>query len=274
VDRDRNAEPVHDPRFVDRITHIAAIAIERKRVEEALRHLSRLVIEAQEAERRRVARELHDGVNQLLSSVAFRVEAIQGKMAGVHEHLRDETQRAKVLLTKAIQEVRKISENLRPSELDALGLLPAVRSLCDELEERTGLEIELVSEGLPPRLSPELELTLFRILQESLANIEKHAGAHRVMISLRVSGSALDLNIRDDGQGFRRMASGRADSAREGMGLVNIRERSAFVGGTVAFRSANPGGTEVAVRIPLAHPETPIMKTAGYAIQDIHSSGR
>jgi PAS domain S-box-containing protein len=232
----------------EKAAHIAAIAMERRRVEEALRQISKLVIDAQEAERSRVARELHDGVNQLLSSVAFRVEAIQAKLPG-DGTLPEEAQRMKFLLNKAIQEVRKISNNLLPSELDALGLLAAVRGLCDEIMERTPLEIELSSHRLPERLEPELELTLFRIIQESLRNIEKHAQASRAAISLTVKGAFLHLRIHDNGCGFSNSGAS-ADRPREGMGLVNIRERAAFAGGIAVVRSSAKAGTEITVRLP------------------------
>jgi PAS domain S-box-containing protein len=248
--RKEGATYFQENHFIEKAAHIAAMAIERKQVEEALRQISKLVIDAQEAERRRVARELHDGVNQLLSSVAFRIEGIETRL-GSGGTLFEEAGRTKFLLTKAIQEVRKISENLLPSELDALGLLPAVRSLLEEIMERSALEIDLTSHRLPKRLAPELELTLFRIIQESLSNIEKHAHATRATVSLTVKDASLHLRIHDNGRGFLESLDIKSGRPRQGMGLVNIRERTAFAGGMAAVRSSPETGTEILVRLPL-----------------------
>ena len=222
---------------------------EQKRAEESLRGLSRRILEAQEAERRRVARELHDSVNQLLASVRFRVQSIREKISGKEKWIACEAAKATELLERALQEVRRISRNLRPSELDDLGLLPAVRSLCEEFQRRTGLLVDLHCSRLPRRFSSEVELTLYRIIQEALNNVEKHAQAHHVFVQLVRDGSLIKLSVKDDGQGLR-VATAKSRKKKAGFGLVNMRERAAFVGSALELISSPRGGTEIVVKVP------------------------
>lgn len=225
-----------------------AAAQARAAAEAATRALPRLIREAQEAERRRVARDLHDSVNQILSAVKFRLTVVEEKLPpqGEAADARREVGRARADLDKAIEEVRCISRNLRPSELDDLGLAAAVRSLGREFGERTGLTLDLQAGTLPGGLPPEVELSLYRILQEALGNIERHAAARRVEVRLEQAPAtgALHLRIRDDGRGFDPAA------ARPGMGLVDMRERAEFHGGRCLLRSAPGQGTEIEVEIP------------------------
>jgi len=223
----------------------------RKQAEEALRSLPRLIVEAQEAERRRVARELHDSVNQLLSSARFRVQSIEERLQGQDDALWRETLKVQALLARAIDEVRRISRNLRPSELDDLGLMPALRSLCSEFAERTGLRLSVALEEPAQRCSKETELTLYRIVQEALANIAKHAQAKTVEVRLVWQNGAVQAIIRDDGAGFEPQAvlSGRHRGC--GMGLLDMRERAAYVGGSCMILSTPGRGTEIVVTVPL-----------------------
>ncbi|MFM1768000.1 MAG: hypothetical protein RJA22_529 [Verrucomicrobiota bacterium] len=232
-----------------------AAAQARAAAEAAARALPRLIRDAQEAERRRVARDLHDSVNQILSAVKFRLAAAEEKRpdrARAAEAWRDVGQ-ARIDLEKAIAEVRCISRNLRPSELDDLGLAAAVRSLGREFADRTGLELELVLEPLPGRLDPGAELNLYRILQEALGNIERHAAARRVEVRLGPTSApgppGLRLLIRDDGRGFDPAFADPA-GPRPGMGLADLRERAAADGGSCVLRSAPGQGTEIQVEIP------------------------
>jgi two-component system sensor histidine kinase UhpB len=222
----------------------------RKLAEAALRELPRLIREAQEAERRRVARELHDSVNQILSAVKFRLQAVEERLQGKDETAWRDTLKTKANLEKAMQEVRRISRNLRPSELDDLGLAPAVRSLCREFGERTGITVELTVSRVPRVIPKEIELNLYRIIQEALGNIEKHARAANVRLDLSREGSRLRATIRDQGLGFDPLAPPRKGRV-SGMGLVDMKERAAFVGGSCAVRSAAGTGTEIVIEMPL-----------------------
>src|SRR5262249_49823473 len=149
---------------------VARDVTERKRADETLRELSRRIMGAQEAERRRVARELHDGVNQLLASARFRIQSVESKLSKGLPQLAQDVTLAREILVHALQEVRRISGNLRPSELDDLGLQAALRSLRSEFQARTGIEIELIFSRLPGRLVAEAESIFYRIVQEALSN--------------------------------------------------------------------------------------------------------
>jgi two-component system sensor histidine kinase UhpB len=227
----------------------------RKEVEETIRALPRLILEAQEVERRRVARELHDSVNQVLGSVKFRLQCVEEQLLHRDEQARQATLKAKTFLEKAIHEVRRISRNLRPSELDDLGLVPAVRSLCEEFSERTGIAVEPVFTRVPKDLAGEVKLNLYRIIQESLANIERHAQASRVTLRLHRRKSLLQVSIQDNGRGFDPPQITKArHPARPGMGLVDMKERATLLGGTLVVTSAPSQGAQIIVEAPLAMP--------------------
>ena len=246
-----------------RLAIVSRDTTRRKVAETALRELPRLIREAQESERRRVARELHDSVNQILSSVKFRLQSIEGKLeAGTLVEAGDVLQ-AKVYLEKAIQEVRRISRNLRPSELDDLGLMPALRSLCSEFTERTGVAIELKTARLPQGLPVDLELNLYRIVQEALGNVEKHARATEAILHLVRVGTVVRVVLRDNGRGFDPAAprSRKRKGQGPGMGLVDMQERAAFMGGTCSLNSSIGEGTEIVIEMPLRMIDNSPVKT-------------
>lgn len=233
-------------------------AVERGKAwaEAELRRLSRLIVDAQETERRRVARELHDSVNQVLSSVKFRLQAIEDRLQKRDETLWRDCFKARSILEKAIEEVIRISRNLRPSELDDLGLVPAVRSLCSEFAERSRLR---VSHALAPDLEhggKETELALYRIIQEAFTNVVKHAQATAVQVRLSSDNGSLWASIRDDGIGFDPKSPTACADGAGGMGLMDMRERALYLGGTCQVTSAPGRGTEIRVTIPIhSNPE-------------------
>ena len=229
----------------------------RKEAEEALRGLPGAIRQAQEAERHRVAAELHDSVIQILSAVKFRLQVVEEKLADKDEASWRDALKAQAHLEKAIQEVRRISRNLRPSELDDLGLASALRSLCSEFSERTGVSVDLGITRIPVTLPDNLELHLYRIVQEALGNIEKHSRATHVTIQLQRRRSVLRASIRDNGRGFDPLAPRRRKSTPPGMGLVDMKERAAFVGGTCQLRSSPGSGTEILVEVPFKPVEHP-----------------
>lgn len=241
-----------DVTLFEKARDIASIAIERSRLTRELRKLSELVIEAQEAERRRIARDLHDSVNQILSSVIFRIGMIDAQIPKNDKELKEELERTRVLLTKGLDEIGRISDDLRPSELDALGLVPAVRSLCGEFQLKTKLHLKFESQLRFKRLSDAVELTLYRIIQEALNNIEKHSGATHATLRLQWDGACVHLSIQDDGKGLETASERIKHPKKLGMGLLNMRERTAFLGGTFLIQSTKGKGTEILVRIPIA----------------------
>jgi PAS domain S-box-containing protein len=223
---------------------------ERKRAEEVFRNLSSRIIEAQESERRRVARDLHDGINQILSSIQFRLKSTEEKDTTRKNPLVREIGEARMLLEGAIQEVRRISQNLRPSILDDLGLIAAVRSVCDEFIERCKLQIDTEFSGIVNRLPDNIELVLFRTIQEALNNIEKHSAATRVDIHLVMKDAYIEALIRDNGKGFDYISLAEKRKKHRGLGLDGMKERVTYLGGTVEVTSKVHKGTEVVVQIP------------------------
>lgn len=221
-------------------------ASERLRQAEAeMRDLSRRLIEVQEDERRRVARDLHDGVIQVLSSVKFALSAAAEKMSG---NVSADFTRGLALVDEGVRELRAITRSLRPSMLEHLGLEAALRALCADHEALVGMPIRFAGTSSANRLPPNAELTLYRIAQEALANAIKHAKAERCDVRIRRTRGAVHLIIEDDGRGFDTVS---ADVRHGGLGLVNIRERAAFAGGTAEIASSASSGTRIAIRIPL-----------------------
>lgn len=205
------------------------------------RTVSRGIVRAEEAERRRVARELHDGVNQLLAAAKFRYQDAEERLPPsqpAHSTLVE----ARLILESAIQEVRRISHNLRPIVLDELGLKAALRGACAAFRRSAGLSVRLDASRLPKSLPEEIELTLYRIVQETLHNAARHSAARRVRVVALRRGNGIHLTVRDDGKGFVPGA--------EGSGLKNIRERANFLGGRCEFDSRRGGGTAVRVILP------------------------
>ena len=220
----------------------------QKLAERELRRLHASVLSAQETERKRLARELHDGVGQILSGVKFRLESLPGKIAlsGKAE--------AKVLelggfLDHAISEVRRVSKNLMPPELEDLGLEPALRSLCREFTECAGVPVTLRTGDIPKAVASGLALALFRIVQEALNNIGKHSGATMVSVDLHRIGDELALSVKDNGAGFA--SGGERPLGGRGIGLCSMRERAESLGGVIEFHSAPGTGTTLGVRAPL-----------------------
>ena len=227
---------------------------ERKQAEELSRSLSRRIIEAQESERRRVSRDLHDSVNQILASVKFRIESLQEQLPIRDKTVRRETQKAKLLLNKVMTEVRRISRNLRPAELDDLGLPSAVRSLAEEFSERTEIAV-IVKDGWPKgKLSPEVSVALYRIIQEALTNVEKHAKAKRVRLGCTDTEDEIICRIEDNGLGIRTDEHGKGKIKGDGMGILDMKERLSYLGGTIEVASNPKRGTNVIVRIPIRKP--------------------
>ncbi|MFI5253387.1 MAG: PAS domain S-box protein [Bacteroidota bacterium] len=222
-----------------------------KQLEAKLREIPKQIIDAQEAERGRVSRELHDGVNQILGSVKFRLQAAETKVLPVEQKAAQDIKQTCADLEKAIEEIKRISHNLRPSVLDDLGLIAAVRNLCDDFRNRTKVEISYTSDKFPQRLPPEIELVIFRIIQEALNNIEKHSKATQVTVGITFDESLLQASIIDNGMGFSRESIKPTNGNRRGLGLDTMRERAVFVGGSTTIQSEPYHGTQICVKIPL-----------------------
>jgi len=234
------------------IVGIAHDLTERVRLEDELRELPGLIIEAQEAERLRVSRELHDGVNQLIASAQMRLVEVAESLGKTHVAAREILGRCRATLIQALEENRRIAHNLRPSELDQLGLTMACRQMCKQLRKRTGIVVICRISQLGTRLPPQFELHLFRILQEALNNVEQHSHAKKVQVRLLLQNDRLRLSVKDNGQGFEPRTDGGRSRKRLGAGLTSIRERAAALGGICEIESAPKQGT--CITVTLDHP--------------------
>lgn len=169
------------------------------------------------------------------------------------EAIRRDMTRVKDCLVSALREVRSISHQLRPRELDDLGLAAAIKGAVDELQCHSGLQVVCELARLRSRLPPDLELALYRIFQEATTNALKHARATRLQVTLSRAAGGLLLRVEDNGRGFKPAALARsAASARSSLGLLNMRERAEFIGGALTVRSAPRAGTTIEVRAPLS----------------------
>jgi len=216
-----------------------------------LERLSARMVRQHEDERRRLSRELHDETAQVFSAVKMQLEGLRPSLQAAQGPRLD---RLLQLVDTGIASIRSVTNDLRPSLLDDLGLVPALRSLVRDVSERAGQVVHLQADERVPALPPETELALFRALQEALSNVVRHAEAREVHVMLRQSAGGVELVVRDDGRGLPVDARGqvRADSGR--MGLTGMRERIHAVGGQVRLRNIGPG-TEVLVAVPLPVPE-------------------
>lgn len=224
---------------------------ESRRTEELLRALTHRVVQVQEAERGRVALELHDHITQLLCAVLVRSQTLADQLSARDGPAKREANKLRELLGQTALEVERISRNLRPSILDDLGLVAVLRVTTTEFTERTGVPVTLACAPLPARLPAATELALYRILQEALANVEQHARAHHVVVTLTKVKADVQLTIQDDGIGFDPAHVPARRRGKDRLGLLSMRERATYVGGTLTVKSVRRRGTEIAVHIPL-----------------------
>jgi PAS domain S-box-containing protein len=228
---------------------------QRKKAEAELRALPQRILRAQEAERSRIAQELHDGINQLIASVKMRLRKVESSLPDLKPAAREILRRCDQVLVQVLEENRRIANNLRPAELDNLGLPAACSSFCSEVQSRTNLKIECRIASPKRRLPPVLELHLFRIIQEAITNITKHARAKLVKLQIQVRGDLVILKIQDDGHGFDPAAVEEGKKIRHGLGLTNMRERALAMNGDCEIKSQLGRGTTILVRVPLAGSE-------------------
>jgi signal transduction histidine kinase len=231
-----------DLRLAEIFAGRAAVAVELS--ERVARDTVRRVVAAQEEERRRLALELHDETGQALTSILLGLKAIGGAKSK-EDAVRAEAD-VRELVVQALQDVRALAVELRPSALDDFGLGPAVERLAHTFAERSGIETT-VETHLEARLPPEIETTLYRVVQEALSNVVKHSAARHVSIVVAQRGARVAATIDDDGQGFDETLV-RADA----LGLTGMRERLALVGGALEIETASGSGTTVAAHVPLA----------------------
>jgi signal transduction histidine kinase len=229
--------------------------------ETMLGELLHQVVSAQEGERRRVARELHDGTGQILTGLGLGLAAASESTKVDPELASQQLSELKKLNAQALQELHNVIGDLRPSVLDNLGLVPALNALVRDFELRTGVEVDFVVDGKKVRIRADLETIVFRIAQEALINVAKHAEAHLVHMRLHFMNSSLKLSIEDDGRGFDPKDMLYTDgSQRSAWGLLGIQERVALVGGLCSIESEPMKGTKIEATIPLIAEENKDVK--------------
>jgi len=250
--------PLADAEIAQLAEALNAILDEVQRHQEQMRALSGRVIRAQEEERQRIARELHDDTGQVLTLLLIRLKLLEGQpgAGALHEQIAE----LRGLVSGAIEQVRRLALNLRPPSLDQLGLVPALRSLAATFTANTHLPVRLELPREPVHLSPEQTIAVYRIAQEALTNSAKHAGASELGMAVLVRDSVLHLTVRDDGRGFDPAAIERTSRAAvpsakggpgPGVGLFGMEERARLVGGALRMQSAPGAGTSVTLDLPL-----------------------
>lgn len=210
------------------------------------------ILHAQEQERKRIARELHDETSQVLTSLLISLALLEEKVAT--DESRPRIAETRALAHQTLRAVRNLSIDLRPSALDDLGLLPALRWYVKEYQQKCGVEIEFSSTGFKERLLPEIETALYRIVQESLTNTAKHARANKVWVTLSEDGESARARVRDDGCGFDAHTVLKTPWQDRGLGLAGMTERASLLNGTVEIVSQPGRGCVIDVRVPLMQP--------------------
>jgi signal transduction histidine kinase len=230
-----------DLRLVEGLAVRAATAVDLS--QRVSRDAVHRVVAAQEEERKRLARELHDETGQALTSILLGLKPLEA--SAVDDESRAAVAALRELVVATLQNVRRIAVELRPSALDDFGLVPALERLTQTLAEQTGLDLELLAR-IDDRLPEETETALYRIVQEALTNIVKHASAEHVSIVLGKGERMVTVLIEDDGRGFDP-----ATTREDGFGLAGMRERVALLGGTLKLESRKNAGTTIKVEVPV-----------------------
>lgn len=238
---------------------------ERRLADAKLKKLTQRVFDAQEEERGRVARELHDGISQILVGVRYALDSTRRRLDKGSGDAATPLKQGIDNLGTAISEVRRISRDLRPGALDDLGLGPALKALVEDFAQRTGTEVEFQTAVFRNRLDEEAKIALYRIGQEALTNIERHAGATRVSMDLRGHKRGATLRISDNGVGLDHSSRSRA----AGIGLRNMQERVEQLDGQLRILSTTGStrGTVIEATVPLTHllpPEAPSKPSAAH----------
>jgi signal transduction histidine kinase len=206
--------------------------------DETRRLLLRKVITAQEEERKRIARELHDETCQTITALKMKLDA-----AGMED--------AQAMATRSLGELHRIIYALRPSILDDLGLLPAIRWMAQNVLSPRGVKVRCEFEELASRLPFELEIAVFRAVQEAINNVARHAEAETVLLEVAVNRNVLEIDIEDDGCGFDLLEVGGPSTSGRGLGILGMHERMELIGGASTVTSSRGSGTRVSLRVPL-----------------------
>ena len=237
-----------------KIADLQQARLEESQQREIMRgELFRRVVAAQEAERQRIARDLHDETGQALTAIGMGLRGLAGKLSGRHQNAMSTLHKLETLTADSLKELQRLMTDLRPSHLDDLGLSAALRWYSTKIQEHSSLHIRVDIHGEECDLDDAMKITIFRIIQESLNNIIKHSQATHVNIHLHFEEKNVRISVFDNGIGFDRDQVQERRTSRPSLGLAGMEERAALLGGTVTIQSRPGYGTEVEALIPYHH---------------------
>jgi PAS domain S-box-containing protein len=232
------------------IEGIARDISQHVRSRKRLRELTARLTQAHEEERRHLARELHDEVGQALTIAKMRMRMVENALPEDATDAREKIALLESLVKDTLEDVRTLSHELRPPLLEEMGWGPALKTLCDSFSDRTGLPIRFTAGGGDARLAPEIELTAYRVVQEALTNVARHAEATQATVRARLLKHGLEIIIEDNGEGFEMEAIMQADAPNLGLGLLSMRERVDAVGGQITIDSVPGWSTRIHLYLP------------------------
>jgi len=224
-----------------------------RQMQDELRHLSRRLLSAQEDERKRISRELHDVIAQTLTAINVRLAALKSQSTANTKDLHEKIAITQKLVEESVDIVHRFARDLRPSVLDDLGLVPALRSYIANFAKQTGIRVSFAAFAGVEELNSAARTTLYRITQESLTNVARHAKASRASVTIRKIRGAICMEIRDDGKGFR-VEGAALIKNKNRLGLLGMKERMEMIGGTFCVESAPGKQTTIRVEIPDGKP--------------------
>jgi PAS domain S-box-containing protein len=239
--------PIEGPRGIDRVACILQDITERKRAEETLSSMNRRVIEAEERERSRIAKDLHEDIGQRLALLAIATERLKNDLSDQTGELFDRADAVWKLTLQVLSDVKASAHELYSPRLEYLGIAGVLKSFCEEFGERKQVEIDFRNDGLPSRLQPEVSVCLFRVLQEALHNGIRHSGVKKFSVRLWSASDQMHLTVSDFGAGFD------LETARQGrgLGLTRMEQRVKLVKGMFSIDSQPDRGTIVRMSAPL-----------------------
>lgn len=232
--------------------HYGQLLPQSREMQEQLRLLSRELLSAQEEERKKISRELHDVVAQTLTSINVRLADLRKEATFNTKGIERSIERTQKLIERSVNIVHRFARELRPTVLDDLGLIPALHSNLKNFQAQTGIRVSLSASAAVEKVNGDKRTVLYRVAQEALANVARHAQATHAEVKLEILGGAVAMRIRDDGKGFQPEFVARAKRVRR-LGLLGMKERLEMVGGSFNVTSAPGQGTTVLAKVPLVN---------------------
>jgi len=246
-----STSPILSGSQVAAFQHIARDITEEKRMRENLRFYLQQVTRAQEEERKRIARELHDDTIQALIVLSRQLDDLASRAKGLSEKERLCLDNLWQQTSNIVEGVRRLSQDLRPAALDRLGLLPALEWLASDVAKHSGINVEVKTNGAERRFSPEAELVLFRIVQEALRNVWRHSQSTSAELIVKFDQSKIKITVSDNGKGFE-LPGIIGDLTKDGkLGLAGMQERAKLLGGSLTVESEPSKGTTVTIEAPI-----------------------